>query len=115
MKRYSVTMHETEINSYRAARAAYEGMTLDETLNRLDLSPSEEHLFTDEAEARAYLNSKTNDYFFNDSGYGYAREWYLEEQEVDEDGDVIDSYGFDDCPNSNLSEFLARMNREEEE
>lgn len=115
MKKFVVSKRSTEINSYKVARAAYEGMTIDEKLNRLDITPDEEHVFENESEAKEYLNSQSNDYFYNGSGYGWAKEWWLEEVEVDEDGDIEDSYGMDICPNSNLDEFLARIKGEDEE
>lgn len=110
MKKYIVEKHTTEITSYKAARAAFEGMTLDEELNRRDTSADEIHTFDTEEEARAFLNKQTNDYFYNGSGCGMATEWWMEEADVDEDGDWCDDgSGYYDCPNSNFAEFKARF------
>lgn len=110
MKKYIVEKHTTEITSYKAARAAFEGMTLDLELNRLDISADEIHTFDTEEEARAFLNKQTNDYFYNGSGYGRATEWFLGEEFVDEDGEWCgDGAGYYDCPNSNFAEFKAHF------
>lgn len=110
MKKYCVMKRSTEFNSYKDARKAYEGITLDSEINRGNTSADEIHEFTNEADARAFLNQKENYYCYNGSGFGYAEEWTLEEYDVDEDGYEEDSGYFDMCPNSNLSEFLKRIN-----
>lgn len=89
MRKFEVNARETEIPSNIRARAAYVGMTMDETWNRGDLTPVETHEFNSEAAARAFLDAQENEYFYNGCGYGRAREWWLESHEEDEDGDII--------------------------
>lgn len=104
--KYIVQKYTTEIPSYKAASKAYEGMTLDEELNRGDISPDDEYEFNTEEEAREFLNSKKNTYFFNGSGYGEAEEWYMTIVNLDGDGEITnDSFDYYRCPNSDFEEF----------
>lgn len=109
MKKYYVEKRGTEITSSRTARSAYEGMTLDDELNRYDLTPTETHAFDTEEEARKFLNQQENDYYYNGSGHGWAHEWWLSSTELDEDGEETDADIEDICHNSNLKEFLAGL------
>lgn len=109
MKKFIVSKRRTEIPSMKAARAAYEGMTLAPDLNGGDISPVESHEFSTEKDAREFLNKQSNDYFYNGSGYGFAEEWWLDHVEGDEDGYIEEGGDLDGCNNSNLKEFLASL------
>lgn len=106
MKKYTVAKRTTELNNRKDVMAAYEGCTLDEKMNHLNVSAEEMHEFTDESEARAFLAGKSNDYFYN-GDWGRVTEWWIEEEEVDEDGDPIGDMDMDICPNGNFAEFDA--------
>lgn len=109
MKKYIVEKRETEITSFKAAVAAYEGMTLNPDLNGYNISPTETHEFSSKAEADEFLNAQENCYSYNGSGYGYAIEWWLTESDgEDYDGD------YDLCGNSNFHDFKASLDDDPE-
>lgn len=100
-----VEKRETEITSLKAARACYEGITLDLKANKRDISPKMFRIFHSKKEAMEYLNRQENYYFYNGSGYGKAIEWTGYENN-DENPEAIEYY---DAPRSNFSEFKKSL------
>lgn len=110
MKIWIVEKRTTEITSREEALRCYEGITLDPDANRGNIDPVETHVFDSKAEAMKFINRQTNDYFYNGSGYGYAKEWACHEEDDDGAG-AIDYYS---TPRSNFNEFEDELNREPE-
>lgn len=108
MKKYIVEKRETAITNYKAAKSAYEGMTLNPELNKYDTSPIEEHKFNVKAEAIKFLNKQENYYEYNGNGYGYIIEWWI--TEADENKGIINYSGdYDLCKNTNFDDFKKSL------
>lgn len=108
MKVWIVEKRVTEITSREEAVKCYEGITLDPEANGYDTSPVESHDFRTKEEAMTFLRSKSNYYFYNGRGWGYADEWTCHE----ESGDSQDAIDYYSTPRSNFNEFEQELNRE---
>lgn len=110
MIHYYVRERTTEITSRKMARKAFIGMTLDEGLNRGNIDPVSEKEFRTKREAIAYLNTRANEYWYNGSGCGEAREFALE-VENDQTCELTD---FQDCQFGNFSDFKRKWDEDNE-
>lgn len=99
-KRYFVRERTTEIISEKMAHKICVGITLNPEFNRGNIDPVSEEEFSTEKEAWDYLFQCKNDYWYNGSGCGYAREFFLEVE--DSEGELIEQW---DTPFGNMADF----------